>query len=400
MVLQTERKKRKIEFWEQVKPVWGKVQSSKTGKEERLVLVEHLYELVKDNILTVANNGNGSRVLQWILRYKTCPDVVDVVLTNFNDLAKVVYAKHLILCILKKHKDLVINALKQSNIRSLVSSVVGSVVVDEIFAILNANQRRTIIQMVYFSNLNDDLILKQQAQQRVHDLLEKSIKKGILGHSILLQHVCFQYLSDFEDSIDGVPVVAIVHNQIGCKVASKVINRMNTKEKAGLVSEFRTFATKLAEDQYAHVILLFVLWNQCSLEEAIKIVKRINIDIKNKYVKRVLEFLFVGPSSCHFSKDILTLINPVERDYSWLDAFRNIIGPEVISQLKSSDWEHDNSLCIFGTSACIHLKSDICVSDAKLLGKIKRYSIKTGKVPENSSKENKIFIQNNIDSIK
>lgn len=334
---------------QQIKYIWERLRvKTGTPADVRKKLIEQIWDLTKDRIKELVLKHDASRVIQTIFKYSDKTKrltITNALKGSYVDLAKSSYGKYLLVKFLhygsSEVRESVINEL-HGNYRKLMKHKEGAYVIEDTYRDYStALQKKRIIREFYVSedaifkdtSLNKSLseIIAESPDKRPYlmrnlkDVITSAVNKGSIGFTII-HAAMLEYVKNIKpDSLEREEFIdliseqfaEIVHTNEGSQVACIVLSIATAKERKTLVRSLKPFVTKLATDEYGHLVLI-TLFN--TVDDTVfvskafisELKKSICYLIKSKFGRRPLLYILLGRSSRYFSPLVLAKLKEVD----------------------------------------------------------------------------------------
>jgi pumilio family protein 6 len=284
-----ERKKRKpsYDLLKEAKIIWEELRQKDLEKSKRQVAYERLMALIGGKVAELVLKHDASRIVQTAVKY-AAPEGRTRILSELKghmvELSKSHYGRFLVQKLLlhgTKEQRAKIMQEFYGKVVSLIKHKESVAVIDYAYAsIASTAQKRFLVQEFYgpeYAIFKDetvgdlDTVLAAHPERRskiaaalgehVQVLIEKKLLLNVITHRVLLDCLQLATPAQRDDLVDSLKeeLVAILHTWEGAQVAMQVVAASTAKQRKAILKSFKTFAVKIACEEYGHLVLLRLL---------------------------------------------------------------------------------------------------------------------------------------------
>jgi len=345
--LKGERRSKKIaaegvyELGVQAKKVWNEVREDTCPQEKKDKLIKELHSLIKGNVKKIIFAHDTVRVVECLMAIGS-EEVREALFQEMKEdileMSKSSYASFFVKKLLKygtKEQRAFVFKQMEGRVAKLMKHKLAGFVVEMAYNdYANAAQRNCMLQEFLGPEYR---LFKEPEIRTVSELLEKHpekkdemvknlattvevlIQKGTFNHS-LVHTVIHNYLAVAEkgkrsECIEQLreAVLHMIHSRDGAMAGLICIWHGTPKDRKAIIKSFKTHVTKIAMEEYGHLVLLAIfdcvddtkLVGKAILGE---IAENMNELATNKYGVRVIKYLMAGRDTTYTGPDTLNLL--------------------------------------------------------------------------------------------
>jgi len=345
--LKAERKAKKIttegvfDIALKAKKVWEEVRREDCPDEKKATLLKELHGLVKGNVEKIIFAHDTVRVIECLMALGS-PEIRDDMFQEVKDdilkMSQSKYANFFVQKLLKygtKEQKALIFKKFDGNVAKLMKHKTAGFVVELAYNdYANAAQKnsmlqeflgpeyrlfkepecRTVLEIIGKHPEKKDELVKQLAVN-----VDVLVQKGTYNHS-LVHSVIYNYLSvappaKRAECIETLrdALIHMIHSRDGAMAGLLAVWHGTAKDRKAIIKSFKTHVTKIAMEEYGHLILLGIF---DSVDDTKLVGKAILSEIgenieeiaTNKYGVRVLKYLMAGRNPVYTFPDALKLL--------------------------------------------------------------------------------------------
>ncbi|XP_059632769.1 pumilio homolog 24 isoform X2 [Cornus florida] len=380
-LVEARKKKRKPHYTleQELASMWEKMRRRNISKEDRSKMVTVALEKMKGKIPDIAGSHVSSRVLQTCIKYCSQAErdtVFEELRPHLLTLARNSYAVYLVKKILdnasKKQVAEFISSL-HGHVASLLRHMVGSVVVEHVYQLGNATQKRAILMELYSTELQLFKDLVSMKESRLVDIISKLslqkssvirhmgsvlqpiLEKGIVDHSII-HRALMEYFSiadqssaaDIIQQLSGPLLVRMIGTRDGSRIGMLCVKHGSAKERKKIIKGMKGHIGKIAQDPYGSMVLVCILSVVDDTKLIIKIVIRELQEILQELVmdkngrRPLLQLLHPNCTRYFTPEDLASLNLSVPSLCNKDDEVDSSLGKQIISSEVTEAGEGDD----------------------------------------------------------
>ncbi|KAL7750059.1 Pumilio y domain member 6 [Sorochytrium milnesiophthora] len=338
--LKAQRKghKKHSELVESLKVKWEQVRRQDCPDSRRQALMAEMMAETKGRIADITFKHDASRIIQTMIKYgneKQRAEIAAELSGRFVELASAKYGRFIVIRLLKNNPSLRPDITKEfmSRIRSHIKHINTSIVIEAIYTEYASSKERThMVQEFYGPEFR---LFKKDEVKSLADLLAKSpekkaavlkymadtfmpiLNKGILGDLTIVQRVVVEYLDNASEADCQVlyealqpHLVGILHNKDGALITIKAIQHGSAKDRKVILKTFKSFVTKIASEDYGHLVLLQIF---DAVDDTVLVSKSIvselltslSLAFENKCFRKTIHFLVSPRNPKYFAPSVM-----------------------------------------------------------------------------------------------
>ncbi|XP_076875747.1 pumilio homolog 3 isoform X2 [Brachyhypopomus gauderio] len=306
------------------KQVWEVVRRKDCDKEKRIKLMKELHHLVDGKIKTIAFAHDSTRVLQCFIQFGSEKQREEI----FNELKDhVVENKQQVGEVMVAFKGKVRKMLRHSDASSVVEYAYNDKAVlsqrlmltEELygntFQFCKSTVCPTLEKVLESSPDKLENIMEEMKQILTPMAQKEAVVKHSLVHKVFLDFFLHAPAKQRAEMIESIreSVVYMAHTHDGARVAMHCLWHGTAKDRKVIVKTMKTYITKFATGDYAHLVLLAAfdciddtkLVKQVIISELISSLPEV---ISNKHGKKVLLYLLSPRDPAHLLPEIIQLL--------------------------------------------------------------------------------------------
>jgi len=266
---------------------------------------EDMFQEVKDDILKMSQSKYANFFVQKLLRYGTKEQKAYIFKKFDGNVAKLMKHKTAGFVVELAYNDYA-NA-KQKN--GMLQEFMGPE-----YRLFKEPELRTVSEIVAKHPDKKDELVKQMAVN-VDVLVQKGTFNHSLVHAVLYNYLTVAPPAKRSECIESLreALIHMIHSRDGAMAGLMAVWHGTAKDRKAIIKSFKTHVTKIAMEEYGHLILLGIfdavddtkLVGKAILSEICENIEEI---ATNKYGVRVLKYLMAGRNSAYTFPDALKLL--------------------------------------------------------------------------------------------